>query len=68
MQTQAPINAWIVDDTGFLKQGRSSPGVQRQYTDSATLDLDSVLHPEVAQRGLRSFDNDEHLAHSPWPS
>jgi SRSO17 transposase len=35
MQTHGPIATWIVDDTGFLKQGKHSPGVQRQYTGSA---------------------------------
>ena len=31
IERNGPVEAWIIDDTGFPKKGRHSVGVTRQY-------------------------------------
>jgi len=35
LEARGDVEYWIIDDTGFLKQGKHSVGVKRQYTGSA---------------------------------
>jgi SRSO17 transposase len=67
MAEREPVDAWIFDDTGFIKQGDKSPGVQRQYTGSAgkTTNCQLAVSLTVATRTLElPIDMDLYLPES----
>lgn len=57
MIEREPIDSWIIDDTGFPKQGTHSVGVQRQYSGT----LGKVGNCQVAT-SLSVATRTEHLA------
>jgi SRSO17 transposase len=64
IERHGPVEAWIVDDTGFPKKGRHSVGVARQYCGQLGKQDNS---PAVAQPQVTRFHCRDVATVSPAP-